>query len=318
MNRSTPGRNGYRGGRRLSRNVLDSGIEEHIVYSETGDGLELRGALIRPKGAKRPVDPLLLWIHTRQQSFADAEYIGIGRHLARQGYHFLSIDTRGHDFGAWYRTPDGPTLHGSAWERFPDCVQDIDAWLETARHLGYGDLVLIGHGFGGAKALHFQAQRQLARIKAVVLASSGSSVRDKLPPHLTELAEKLVAEGRGVDLLPWGTGENYASAVSAEYYVSRSILRKELYGTPDLPPAIARVRCPVIAWFGRLEDRPKRPVAEFLEWLGSNAVKSPHVDFFLIDGVGFFYRGKEEVIVQHLAASLQRIGLVPERLVRPA
>ncbi|MEQ9811947.1 MAG: alpha/beta fold hydrolase [Azospirillaceae bacterium] len=310
MTRPRNGKNGQRRGRRYLHDTVETAVEERIVYAETVDGFDLRGALIRPQGASEPADPLLIWIHTRQQSFADLEYVRIGRLLAGRGFHFLTVDTRGHDFGAWYRTPDGPRLQGSAWERFSDCVNDIDAWIEAARELGYRSVVLIGHGFGGAKSLHFQAQRQLPQVAAVVLASSGSSVRDKLPADLSDLAQRMVAEGRGLDLLPWGTGENYASSVSAEYYVARSILRKELYGTPDLPPAVARIRCPLIAWFGRLEDRPRRRVAQFLEWIDTNAVKSPHVDCALIDGIGFFYSGREEVVVQHLCAALERIGLV--------
>ena len=157
----------------------------------------------------------------------------------------------------------------------------------------------------------------VAAVEAVVLASSGSSVRDKLPPHLAELAEAMVAEGRGLDLLPWGTGENYASTVSAEYFVARSVLREELYGTAEVPPAIARVRCPVIGWFGGLEDRPRRRVGEFLDWLAGNAVKAANVDLYLIDDVDFFYAGREEVVVRHLAASLRRIGLAPGPPARP-
>lgn len=318
LNHGRTSRSANRRRSHLLHDPQNAAVEERIVHVRTRDHLELRGALIRPAGGGGLSGPLLVWVHTRQQSFADLEYIRIGRLLAGQGYDFLSVDTRGHDFGCWYRTPDGPMLQGSAWERFSDCVNDIDAWVEAAREMGYGSVVLIGHGFGGAKCLHFQAQRQLPQVAAVVLASSGSSVRDKLPEHLRAVAEAMVAEGRGLDLLPWGTGENYASTVSAEYYLARSIMRKELYGTVDLPPAIARIRCPLIAWFGREEDRPTRRVAEFLDWLGANAVKSRHVDTYLIDGIGFFYKDKEEVLVQHLAASLERIGLVPQKVRVPS
>lgn len=306
------GKRGRRRGRDFAPSLSDADVDELIVYAETSDGLELKGALIRPRGAAGAAGPLLLWIHTRQQGFAEREYVSIGRLLAARGYHFLTVDTRGHDFGAWYRTAEGPTLQGSAWERFSDCVRDIDAWADAARAMGYERLVLIGHGFGGAKSLHFQAQRQLPQVDALVLASSGSSVRDKLPPGLSDMAQSMVDDGRGQDLLPWKTsGENYASTVSAEYYLARSIMRTELYGTADLPPAIARIRCPIIAWYGREENRPTRKVAEFLDWLAANAVKASHVDCFLIDRLGFFYKNKEKVVVQHLTESLARIGVVP-------
>ena len=318
MSRSMATGNRRRTGGRSYGQMAGPGVEERLVYAETVDDLILKGALLRPAPATAPPDLLLIWVHTRQQGFADLEYVRIGRLLTAKGYHFLTIDTRGHDFGAWYRTPGGPTLHGSAWEHFSDCVHDIDAWVGVARNLGYRRIVLIGHGFGGAKCLHYQAQRQVPEIAAVVLASSGSAVRDKLPPHLSDLAETMVAEGHGLDLLPWGTGENYASTVSADYYVARSVLSKEMYGSPDLPPAIARVRCPVIAWFGAQEDRPTRRVAEFLDWLAANAVVSEHVDCAILDGIDFFYSGKEEVVVAHLSRALETIGLSADRSVQPA
>ena len=308
MRRNKPVRPSSRRSRLLHDPLLDA-VEERILHVSTVDHLDLRGVHLRARGRPQDDRPLVIWVHTRQQSFADVEYLRIGRLLVTQGFDVLSIDTRGHDFGAWYRTPDGPTLHGSAWERFSDCVNDLDAWVEAAQDLGYPGVVLVGHGFGGAKCLHFQAQRQRSEVRALVLASSGSAVRDKLPDELLPIAEALVREGRGLDLLPWGTGENYASTVSAEYYLARTIMRKELYGTPDLPPAVARIRCPLIAWYGSEEDRPTRKVADFLDWLTLNAVKAPTVDASLIDGVGFFYRGQEEVVVQHLVASLDRLDL---------
>lgn len=221
---------GLKGGRRrrgvpASVGMADARVDERLVYTTTQDGLELKGVLIRRRGATAGNGCLLVWIHTRQQGFAEPEYVGIGRSLALLDHHFLSVETRGHDFGAWYRTPEGPSLHGSAWEYFSDCVHDLGAWVAAAQAMGYERLVLISHGFGGAKALHFQAQRQLPQVEALVLASSGASVRDKLPPGLEETAQRMVDEGRGQDLLPFNTtGQNYASTVSAQYYLARCIV----------------------------------------------------------------------------------------------
>lgn len=290
----------------------DPRVDEKLVYAETQDGLELKAALIRPRDRGPDETPLLIWVHTRQQGFAESEYVRIGRALAGLGYHFLTVETRGHDFGAWYRTDDGPSLHGSAWEHFSDCVLDIDAWAEAAEAMGYASIVLAGHGFGGAKCLHFQAQRQLPQVAALVLASSGSSVRDKLPLGLEDMARELVESGHGQDLLPWNTsGQNYASTVSAQYYLARSIMRAELYGSVDLPPAIARIRCPIIAWYGAEEERENRRVSDFLDWMADSAIAAPLSDFALIDGLDFFYKGNEPLVVRHLASRLTRLGLGP-------
>jgi alpha-beta hydrolase superfamily lysophospholipase len=304
---------------RRSLDIGEATVVENLVYATTQDGLTLKGALIRPVASRNRMAPLLIWVHTRQQGFAEPEYVGVGRHLAALGYPFLTIETRGHDFGAWYRTPDGPTLHGSAWEHFSDCVLDIDAWVAAAEEMGHETVVLIGHGFGGAKCLHFQAQRQLPQVAALVLASSGASVRDKLPPGLEETARAMVAEGRGQDLLPFNTtGQHYASTVSAQYYLARSIMRAELYGSPDVPPAIARIRCPVIGWYGTLEERENRSVHDFLDWLKDNSIMAPATDFAMIEGLDFFYKGAEKLIATHLASRLARVGLAAAPLRRRA
>ena len=180
--------------------------EERIVYARTADDLDLRGVLIRPRGKPVQPDHLILWVHTRQQNFAEPEYVGVGRCLAGAGHNFLSVDTRGHDFGSWARGSDGPVLHGSAWERFSDCVFDLDAWVDHALGLGYRSIFLVGHGFGGAKVVYFQSQRQRPEVAAIGLASYGSAVRDKFTEEGSALAERMVAEGRGRDLMPWGTG----------------------------------------------------------------------------------------------------------------
>ena len=74
----------------------------------------------------------------------------------------------------------------------------------------------------------------------------------------------------------------------------------------------------MIAWYGSLEDRPNRRVAEFLDWLAGSAVLAPATDFALIEGLDFFYKGSEAVVVRHLAPRLARLGLGPPRVERRA
>jgi len=289
--------------------IAGSGTEEKLHFVVTADGLTLRGLLVTPRG--RPArGPLVMWLHTRQQSFAEPEYVDIGRRMAMAGFAFLTVDTRGHDFGTWYRTNAGPVLHGSAWERFSDCVLDIDAWVEALGALGHDGCVLVGHGFAGAKVLHYQAQRQRREVAAVFLASSGTAVRDKYGDEARELADRMVAEGRGRDLMPWGTGgEGTHATVSADWFAARARMHREIYGDATVPPAVARVRCPIFAWYGRGEQNEYRDVEMFLSWLRENAVSAASFEGHLLDDVGFYYRGHEAVIVATMVAALTRLGL---------
>lgn len=284
--------------------------EERIVYTRTEDNLDLRGALIRAAGDQGKPRLLILWVHTRQQNFAEKEYIEIGRRVVRPGCAFLSVDTRGHDFGSWFRGEQRPVLHGSAWELFTDCIFDLDAWVEWARSAGYTSIFLVGYGFGGAKVVHYQAQQQRPEIVALGLASSGAAVRDKFTDEGRELARRMVAEGRGRDLMPWGTGgDTYDSTVSAEWYMARAEMNREVYGDGRTPPAIARVRVPIFAWYGTREERPMREVSTFLERLRRDAIATPAFDGKMVPGLGYFYQGHEDKIVAVLNAALARLGL---------
>jgi alpha-beta hydrolase superfamily lysophospholipase len=297
------------------RGASSAGVDERLVYRATVDGLDLRGVLLRRARARGPSRTLCIWIHTRQQNFAEQEYVRIGHLVAARGADFLSVDTRGHDFGSWFRTGDGPILYGSAWERFSDCVYDLDAWVDFAADSGYGAVALVGHGFGGAKALHFQAQRQRPEVGAVVLASSGAAARDKFTEETGDLAREMVAAGRGRDLMPWGTGgDTYTSTVSAEWYLARETMHAELYGTESLPPAVARIRAPIVAWYGALEQRRNRDVSGMLVWLQANAVQAPSFSGRIVPGLGFFYRGREAVVADLIVSALKDLGIGPARL----
>lgn len=290
-----------------------AGSAERLLFVTTADGLTLRGLLVMPTGRPTGAVPVL-WFHTRQQSFAEPEYVEIARRMAAAGVPFLTADTRGHDFGAWFRTRSGPVLHGSAWERFSDCVLDIDAWVDMLAVHGVRRCVLVGHGFAGAKVLHYQAQRQRREVAAVFLASSGTAVRDKYGDSARELAAAMVAAGRGRDLMPWGTGgEGTHATVSAQWFTARTQMHREIYGDATVPPAVARVRCPIVAWYGRDERSESRDVAAFLAWLGENAVAAQSFDGQLIDGLGFYYRGREGVIVSTMIGALERLGLAGDR-----
>lgn len=285
---------------------------QRMMIARCEDGVDLQGLLMAP--ADRPRGDLLcIWVHTRQLGFAEPEYLWIGEAAAHAGLPFLTVNTRGHGFGSWFRTGDGPLLGGSAWEVFTDCVHDLDAWVETARQHGFRRLILAGHGFGGAKIVHYQAQRGRREVAGLVLASSASSVRPKMSDEASDLARRMRDEGRGRDLMPWGTGgDSLASTVSADWYLDRERMNRELYGQGRLPPALARIRCPIVAFFGTSEGRPGREPRDYLERIARTATASARVETALIEGADFFYTGAEARIAAALLGARETFG-VPAR-----
>ncbi len=273
---------------------------ERVVHATSDDGYVFSGLLCEPALAS----PLLvLWVHGLHIGFAAPEYVKIARAVAADGVAFLSAETRGHDFGAWIRGASGARLAGSAWEIFSECIADLDGWLRAAQELGYREVVLAGHGFGAAKVVFYMAERRDERVRGIVAASSGTLIRDRLDPQMLDRAKTMVAEGRGQDLLPWGTriGSSLPSTVSAQVYLGRERVQSELYGQGDLPPALSRITCPLLAWFGELETgRPDRDVGSFLETIRRDARQSPLVQTRIIKGGVYLYSGVETAVAREL------------------
>jgi hypothetical protein len=122
-------------------------------------------------------------------------------------------------------------------------------------------------------------------------------------PETRALAERMVAEGRGDELLPYGMlGPGFTTRTAAAYLdYLRSL--PDVFGAADPDPPVARVRCPMLALFGTLEPEIGTPAD--LELIRRNARAAARVDTRQVAG-DHGYSGHEsaaaDVIADWLAA----------------
>ena len=288
-----------------------------MVFATTEDGFVLEGLLITPRSDVGAL-PLVILVHGMQKRFCEPEFVAIGRALARRGYPFLTVNTRGHDLGAWFRTSTGFVLAGSAWEHFIDCPFDIAAWTEFARGSGFASHVFVGVGYGAPKVVFYQAQRQDRDTAGFVFVSSGTIIRDKIlnpsDPDTFALAKKMIADGRGHELMPLGTvPDSQGSTVSAEVYANRDQIHREFYGEDsDIPPALAQIRQPIFVLYGSLAERPGRHLPDFIEAIRRTAVQSPEVQAKIIDGASNHMTGYEDRAAGEIATWIDRVVAIPK------
>jgi pimeloyl-ACP methyl ester carboxylesterase len=267
---------------------------EELVYTTTEDGIELHGATIRPlEGAARPL--AAIFVHGAGSRFYGPSHVDIGRALATRGYPFVTGNNRGNHLGARLARAGGAQLGGedllggTLWERFEESPYDVAAWIDIAIGLGAPRTVLIGHSRGARKVVYYQAQRQDPRVAGLILASGGSVSAEARDRKLLALSERLVAEGRGHELLPW-TGPE--PSLSAQTYLSNARPEHDPYGEETPDPGIARVRCPMLMFCGTRE-----PAAiPQLEGRRRLATGAPRVDVALIEGAVHSYRGSEAAV----------------------
>ena len=266
---------------------------EELVYTQTEDNVKLEGATICPASAEsKPLG--IIWHHGLASRFSSAVAVQIGRMLATRGYPFLTANNRGHDFGIIMKWVDGkPVMGGGGWELFSESPYDIAAWIDfmLKEMPELRGVVLAGHSLGALKVTYYQAQRQDRRV-AGLIAASPPKIASRLQPELRALAERLVAEGRGKDLLPWDISPAGAGTYSAQTYFDRTKVNLDIFGfqTPD--PVAAAIHCPLFAFYGTDEA-----------WIGSAAeletirrnITAP-VATRMIEGADHSYAGYEREV----------------------
>lgn len=276
---------------------------EELVAAETADGLLLDGALIRPaEGETKPL--AVVWVHGFTGKFYEPFIPAIGRTLAEAGYALVTGNNRGHHCGAMIaRTGGEPLLAGGWWERLEQCPHDVAAWVDWTSAQGFPRVVLVGHSLGAFKAPLYQAQRQDPRVEGLVLASPPLGVGHPAPETARQ-AEALAAEGRGQELLPWGSVGGF-STVSADTFLSWARTVPAVYGDGGPETAIAQIRCPIFALYGT--EEPNVGTAADLETIRRLAGPGVPVETQMVAGADHLYSGQETVVATALARWLDTL-----------
>jgi pimeloyl-ACP methyl ester carboxylesterase len=284
-----------------------AGWTEEIVWVKTDDGIEHDGVVIRPSGP--PTGTVVVWMHGFTGHFSEPHQIRIGRYLAERGHLFISGDNRGKHYGANLGEWEGPFRIGGAWwERVSESWIDIKSWLDyAASTFAPQRLVLAGHSYGAVKVTWYQGERQDPRLAGLISASGPvrpPSKRPELAGEVLALAKKMVAEGRGVDLVPFGSTGRPGS-LSAETVVDRAQSLVDTYGMESDDSPLSKIRCPVLAILGTKEPAIGAP--EDLDTLKRNARASERADTALIEGANHLYHDREEVVAEAIYEWLGRL-----------
>jgi pimeloyl-ACP methyl ester carboxylesterase len=167
--------------------------------------------------------------------------------------------------------------------------------------------VLAGHSYGAVKVTWYQGERQDPRVAGLISASGPvrpPSERPELGEPLAR-ARQMVAEGRGLDLLPLGS-VGRPDTLSAQTLVDRGNVLVDVYGMAGGDSPLGKVRCPFLAILGTFEPQIGSPAD--LETLKRNARSSARADTALIEGADHLYTGREVVVAQ---AVYKWLGTLP-------
>ncbi len=280
---------------------------EELVYVRSKDDIVNGGAIFSPpKDSAKPI--AVIWIHGWGANFYYPTYVGIGRALAERGYPCITANTRMHDLANVAGERGGKRLRGGGyWGVTSEQVRDLAAWIDFATNRGFKKVVLVGHSAGWAEVCRYQAKKQDPRVVGLVLASGSVSPSTEPPdPEMLAQATRLVADGRGDDLLRFPAKHRpYPSFVSAATFLDLAKTDPELtdfFGVRTPNPAVTRIRCPILAWFGTKGDIGNSKELDLLKSCIQRQSSGPsRVDTVMIEHADHMYHGEEAQVAQTIA-----------------
>jgi len=278
---------------------------EELVYVRSNDDVVNAGMMFTaPKNPPSRIG--IIWVHGWGANFYSPTYVGIGRELAGRGFTTISVNTRMHDVGnvEKYSFFGKRVRGGGYWGVTSQDGLDIAAWIDFVEHLGFSSVVLVGHSAGWASVGRYQAETGDRRVVGLVLASGMIGPAQANNVELVAQAKKLVADGLGEDLLRL-PNPSFPSFISAATYLDMEntpSVYKDFFGmTHTQTPAVTRVKCPILAFFGTRGDIAGQKDLDVLKSSMERIPGSPKLEIAMIVNGDHEYVGEEQQVAQKIA-----------------
>jgi len=203
---------------------------------------------------------------------------------------------------------------GVAFEKFDDCISDIDAYINFIIKLGYKRIVLIGHSLGANKVIYYLSHNKSNLIKCYVLLGA---------PDMAEEVNLIVGKDKLIDEakknIKNGEPDKMLSKLIWDYYIlssARFIDLIENEHSHNLPitsgvgsfEQLKSIQLPLLAVAGERDDSCSNDIEKYLsvliersEFAGEQAI---------IKNAGHTYVGQEKelfnVIYKFISCNLNK------------
>jgi len=281
-----------------------------LVRVFTEDALELHG-LFCPSRITKVNEIAVLHIHGFNGNFYEERFVDhIADRLTENGFAFLAVNTRGHDYSSNFikKTDSGLTYVqiGGAHEIFEECIYDIKAWIDLLQGRGYANVILVGSSLGTLRAVFYQHQIKDKRVHGLVLISpvdhiglQRTALGDKYDEAI-DAAKQMIEQGKSDAFMPMIYCPLWQRPIDAKAYISAFGLNTKsgMFNFHD-PNArfeeLSTIECPILATYGTVgEAVVDNKVEEALSIIKERAILAERCDTALIQGAPHDYLGCEK------------------------
>ncbi|MFA5763347.1 MAG: alpha/beta fold hydrolase [archaeon] len=270
----------------------------------TKDKLSLDGFISKSKPNNKKI---VIHVHGMGGEFSRGNFLWeYVKQLKNTHYDFFSINTRGAGLITKFYLKNKKIIAGTAYEKFTDCIKDIDAAITTVEKLGYQEIILSGHSTGCQKVTYYQYKMQNSKVKAIILLSPADDHNlEKIKPTYKKdliIANKLVVKNKENNLMP-----SEISAYSAKRYLSfadEKNIEAKLFNYESKLNIFSKIKCPILSTFGENDYFAKQDGNECLTKL-RETTNSEFLETIIIPKADHSYKGFEKKIIKVITNFLQ-------------
>jgi len=285
----------------------------HRIY--TTDNLELFGLLYEPEQAAKTI---LVHVHGMAGNFYETLFIDyIARTLTDNRVAFFAFNNRGSEYiRDLYKVKDNKRTvvrGGNTFEKFEDCLLDIQAAIDFVRTKGYSTIHLSGHSLGGPKVAYYAIEKGDGLASVIFISPAdmvGLALQEKNYDSENQTARKMIAEGRGNEIMPnvvWGD-----SYLSANSYISLSDPKSKvaifnLHDPEDRLESLGKIKVPAYTIMGRKDTALATGIEEMMRRIEVAMVSSKHVKTEILGDANHGYIGYEQQLAEKLLEWINQV-----------
>ncbi len=277
-----------------------------IVKFRAVDNLELQGFLVQ-----RKTDKAIIHIHGMTSSLFSHTGMQLSKVASKNNAALLLFNNRGHGSMNFFDKGKKHIVSGTSFEKFEDCVHDINAAIRFLKEKGFRKFILSGHSTGCQKVAYYQSKKNNKSVKAMLLLAPADDLNAEKSAHKNNFAKNvkfardLVRKGKGNSILPKKISLYGFSAKRYYSLFKKNSIEGNIFNYNKNLKAISKIKCPILAVFGKKEEFAVLPPKEMLEKI-KKACKNSHSETKLIAG-NHGFRDHENKLINVINTWLRNI-----------
>lgn len=188
-------------------------MKQELIRMSSIDNIEMVGILYEPEEKSNKI---VIHVHGLCGNFYENRFLDVlAKTYTNKGYSFLTFNNRGTNFISELLKGKDYAVIGGCYEKFRDCLLDIEGAIKYVTDKGYTNIILEGHSYGCNKVIYYYNKKKDERVKKIVLLAPCDIPQEGvkfLSKEEYETAKtestRLVKEGKENELIDFSVNAN--------------------------------------------------------------------------------------------------------------